>query len=229
MGWPLLSRFDVIFILLDKPDEARDQLLSEHVIKLHAGVFAAGPGRTSARLATPASEREGAPLRFGACRSPFLSQRSQQAGAAADAADGSSQQSMLRQWSRARPLAQRLRLGAEEQQALDALPPQLMRKYIAYARKYVRPRLSGDAKKVLRDFYLQLRRDNQGKDGTPVTTRQLESMIRLAEARAKAELRETVTGEDAADVVDIMKEVERERQRLMEAERTRSDRDSRKT
>jgi DNA helicase MCM8 len=34
MGPALLSRFDVIFILLDKPDEERDKLLSEHVISV---------------------------------------------------------------------------------------------------------------------------------------------------------------------------------------------------
>jgi DNA helicase MCM8 len=33
----LLSRFDLIFILLDRPNEARDQVLSEHVIALHSG------------------------------------------------------------------------------------------------------------------------------------------------------------------------------------------------
>jgi DNA helicase MCM8 len=30
----LLSRFDLIFILLDKPDEERDQVLSEHVMSV---------------------------------------------------------------------------------------------------------------------------------------------------------------------------------------------------
>lgn len=35
MSGPLLSRFDLVFILLDKPDEERDFLLSEHVISLH--------------------------------------------------------------------------------------------------------------------------------------------------------------------------------------------------
>lgn len=34
MGPALLSRFDVIFILLDKPDEERDRMLSEHVISV---------------------------------------------------------------------------------------------------------------------------------------------------------------------------------------------------
>lgn len=35
MNQALLSRFDLIFILLDKPDQQRDQLLSEHIMALH--------------------------------------------------------------------------------------------------------------------------------------------------------------------------------------------------
>ena len=35
MGSALLSRFDLVFILLDKPDEEMDYMLSEHVMKLH--------------------------------------------------------------------------------------------------------------------------------------------------------------------------------------------------
>ena len=31
----ILSRFDLIFLLLDQPDPDRDQKLSEHVMKLH--------------------------------------------------------------------------------------------------------------------------------------------------------------------------------------------------
>ena len=38
MSAALLSRFDLVFILLDKPDEERDLLLSEHVMAQHAGV-----------------------------------------------------------------------------------------------------------------------------------------------------------------------------------------------
>lgn len=37
MSSALLSRFDLVFILLDRPDEERDLLLSEHVMALHAG------------------------------------------------------------------------------------------------------------------------------------------------------------------------------------------------
>ena len=40
----------------------------------------------------------------------------------------------------------------------------------------------------------------------PITTRQLESLIRLAQARAKIEMREIVSERDAKDVVEIMRE-----------------------
>jgi DNA helicase MCM8 len=50
---------------------------------------------------------------------------------------------------------------------------------------------------VLQQFYLSLRQKHKGIDGAPITTRQLESLIRLAEARAKMELREEVTEQDA--------------------------------
>ena len=42
-------------------------------------------------------------------------------------------------------------------------------------------------------------------DSTPITTRQLESLVRLTEARAKMELREEATQQDAQDIIEIMK------------------------
>lgn len=33
----MLSRFDIIFVLLDRPDELMDQALSEHIMALHSG------------------------------------------------------------------------------------------------------------------------------------------------------------------------------------------------
>ena len=87
----------------------------------------------------------------------------------------------------------------------DPIPPHVLRKYVAYARKFVRPVLSPAAKTVLGDFYLTLRKTHHGADGAPITTRQLEATIRLAEARARAELRETVTEQDARDVIEIIK------------------------
>tara|TARA_R110002050_G_scaffold280827_1_gene427916 strand:- start:2981 stop:3394 length:414 start_codon:yes stop_codon:yes gene_type:complete len=36
MGAAILSRFDLVFIILDRPDEEMDKLLSEHVMALHS-------------------------------------------------------------------------------------------------------------------------------------------------------------------------------------------------
>lgn len=57
--------------------------------------------------------------------------------------------------------------------------------------------MSEAAAKELGDFYLELRKHSHSADGTPITARQLESLVRLAEARARLELRETITQHDA--------------------------------
>ena len=58
----------------------------------------------------------------------------------------------------------------------------------------------------MRDFYLELRAKGSPTDTSPITTRQLEALVRLAEARAKVELREIVLASDAVDVIEIMRE-----------------------
>ena len=37
MNSALLSRFDLVFILLDKPDQEMDLFISEHIMKVHVG------------------------------------------------------------------------------------------------------------------------------------------------------------------------------------------------
>jgi DNA helicase MCM8 len=55
-----------------------------------------------------------------------------------------------------RSLLERLRLSKAEQ--FDPVPLSLLRKYIAYSRKHVQPRLDREAAEVLQEFYLTLRR-----------------------------------------------------------------------
>ncbi|KAE8704586.1 putative DNA helicase MCM8 [Hibiscus syriacus] len=62
------------------------------------------------------------------------------------------------------------------------------------------------AAEILQNFYLQLRDRSTSGDDTPITARQLESLVRLAQARAQVELREEITAQDAKDAVEIMKE-----------------------
>ncbi|XP_033753343.1 DNA helicase MCM8-like [Pecten maximus] len=164
MGSALLSRFDLVFILLDKPDEEMDSMLSEHVMALHAG-----KNRSMTRVTA---------RRSGADDSILLMETD-------------------------KPLSDRLKVPRGE--AFDPIPAQLLRKYVGYARKYVHPKIGKEAATVLQEFYLELRKQHQTQDSTPITTRQLESLIRLTEARARLELREEATKEDANDVIEIMK------------------------
>ncbi|ESO83521.1 hypothetical protein LOTGIDRAFT_207337 [Lottia gigantea] len=168
MGSALLSRFDLVFILLDNPDEELDCMLSDHVMSLHAG--------KKTRPVTKVSV-----------------QRQQIENL---------DESRL-QWEADKPLSEKLKIPKTE--AFDPIPNQLLRKYIGYARKYVHPKIGSEAAKVLQEFYLNLRKKHQSQDSTPITTRQLESLIRLTEARARLELREEATQSDAEQVVEIMK------------------------
>jgi replicative DNA helicase Mcm len=85
------------------------------------------------------------------------------------------------------------------------VPAELMRKYVSYA-KSIRPVLSSGALKRLGDFYLAMRAASE-TEGSPVaiTARQLESLVRVAEARARVALKKEVSAEDADAAIAIMK------------------------
>jgi len=82
---------------------------------------------------------------------------------------------------------------------------ELLRKYISYA-KGIKPVLTKEALQRLKDFYLAMRSASES-EGSPVaiTARQLESLVRIAEARARAALRKEVSAEDAEAAIAIMK------------------------
>jgi len=81
----------------------------------------------------------------------------------------------------------------------------LLRKYISYA-KGIRPTLTPEAIQRLNDFYLAMRSASEA-EGSPVaiTARQLESLVRIAEARTRSALRKEVSAEDAEAAIAIMK------------------------
>ena len=85
------------------------------------------------------------------------------------------------------------------------IKPDLFRKYISYS-KNLKPVLTQEALERLKAFYLLMRSASE-TEGTPVaiTARQLESLVRVAEARARASLRKEVLAEDAESAIAIMK------------------------
>ena len=87
------------------------------------------------------------------------------------------------------------------------IPMQLLRKYISYAKKNIKPQLSEPALQRLKDFYLEMRTAGGESESSPIaiTARQLESLVRIAEARARVALRKEILAEDAEAAVNIMK------------------------
>ena len=132
---PILSRFDLIFIIEDKPNAERDHDLAGHILKIHQDSTI-----------------------------PYV------------------------------------------------IEPELMRKYIAYARKSVQPTLTKEAAEVLQDFYVTMRSGAIDEESpVPITARQLEALVRLAEASARIRLSNEVLKEDAQRAIklqeDCMKQV----------------------
>jgi replicative DNA helicase Mcm len=89
------------------------------------------------------------------------------------------------------------------------IPRELFRKYVAYAKQRVKPELSDEAIKEIKNFYVELRNrpiaSESGLRPIPISARQLQALIRMAEASAKVKLRNNVNKEDALNAIDIMK------------------------
>ncbi|HJJ48667.1 MAG TPA: minichromosome maintenance protein MCM [Methanocorpusculum sp.] len=106
--------------------------------------------------------------------------------------------------------------GADEEYFKKELAPvtaeidaTLLRKYLAYAKRNCFPLLSPEANDVLVKFYTELRDVASGDENkdkpVPVTARQLEALVRLAEASARVRLSDEITLEDAKRIVDIVR------------------------
>ncbi len=94
-----------------------------------------------------------------------------------------------------------------ESATVPPLPPDFLKKYIGYANRYVIPQLSPEASEEIENFYVNLRKSAEGGAApVPITARQLESLVRLSEARAKMALRTKVTREDAQAAIRLMEE-----------------------
>jgi len=81
--------------------------------------------------------------------------------------------------------------------------PELFRKYIAYAHR-IMPVLTQEASDEIEAFYLKMRGTSTAESPIAITPRQLESLVRLSECRARSFLRPDVTAEDARYAIRLM-------------------------
>uniref|UniRef100_A0A3P9KI02 DNA replication licensing factor MCM4 n=1 Tax=Oryzias latipes TaxID=8090 RepID=A0A3P9KI02_ORYLA len=128
----LLSRFDLIFLMLDPQDEAYDRRLAHHLVSLY--------------------------------------------------------------------------YQTEEQMEEEFLDMAVLKDYIAYARTYISPRLSEEASQALIEAYVDMRKIGSGRGMVSAYPRQLESLIRLAEAHAKVRFSEKVETIDVEEAKRLHRE-----------------------
>src|SRR3989339_649430 len=85
----------------------------------------------------------------------------------------------------------------------------LFRKYIAYAKQRFNPELSDEAVAEIKKFYVELRNKPVASETAvkpiPISARQLQALVRMAEASARLRLSKTVELSDAQIAIDLMK------------------------
>jgi replicative DNA helicase Mcm len=83
--------------------------------------------------------------------------------------------------------------------------PEFVSKYVAYAKSRIFPVLTDEALNDIKDYYITIRKRGEGEEASvPLTARQLEAFIRLAEASARVRLSDYVTKEDADRAIRIV-------------------------
>jgi DNA replication licensing factor MCM3 len=182
----LLSRFDLLFVVLDTPKPSTDKMISDHVLRAH-------------RYQRPG--QEGVPLRMDTCMIGTGNEDDEEAQQVASAV-----------WEKYNPLLH----GGAGQAAGDADPEvaaqkraeclltiDFVKKYIHYAKNRVKPQLTDPAREIIADNYATLR-SKQNARTLPVTARSLETLIRLSTAHAKLRLSTTVDEVDAEVAVDMI-------------------------
>lgn len=87
------------------------------------------------------------------------------------------------------------------------LDVETMKYYIAYARQRINPVLTDVSLKEIRDYFVSMRNSGSEEErvqSIPISARQLEGLIRLAEASARSRLSAKVTKQDAKRAIELL-------------------------
>ncbi|XP_071174177.1 DNA replication licensing factor mcm4-A-like [Mytilus galloprovincialis] len=128
----LLSRFDLIFLILDPQDEMYDRRLASHLVSLY--------------------------------------------------------------------------FQSEEEEHEDQMDMGILKDYITYAKRFINPKISEEAGQAFVEAYVMMRKVGSGRGQISAYPRQLESLIRLAEAHARMRYCTTVELADVEEAKRLYKE-----------------------
>jgi len=106
-------------------------------------------------------------------------------------------------------IATQVLLEHKQEAKHDVIEKSLLKKYISYAKQRYNPTLTDEAIDAMKEFYVGLRNMPQIGDGPskpiPIGARQLEAMVRLAEAHARMRLSKKVELTDAVSAIDLVR------------------------
>ncbi len=87
----------------------------------------------------------------------------------------------------------------------SVIDDKLLRKYFAYAKQNIKPELTEEALEEIQNYYVKMRNQTDGDNKTiPLSARQLEALVRLAEASAKTRLDSKVLKKDAERAINLL-------------------------
>ena len=181
----LLSRFDLLFVVTDDIEDARDRQISEHVLRMH-------------RFRQPGTE-EGAPVREDGA---------QLLGVGLDTdADANRPTEVYEKFNPMLHSGVTITVGRGSSRRTEVLSIPFIKKYIQYAKRE-KPILTKGAADHIVATYSALRNDelDSGTRRTsPITARTLETLIRLSTAHAKSRLSKRVEQKDADVAEQILR------------------------
>ncbi len=97
-------------------------------------------------------------------------------------------------------------IESELEEVSPKIDPELLQKYIGYARRNCHPRITDEAREVIKEFYVDLRSNGVDEDRTvPLSARKLEALVRLSEASARVRLSDTIEPDDAERAISLVR------------------------
>jgi DNA replication licensing factor MCM3 len=181
----LLSRFDLLFVVTDDIEDARDRQISEHVLRMH-------------RYRQPGTE-EGAPVREDGA---------QLLGVGLDTdVDANRPTEVYEKFNPMLHSGVTITVGRGASRRTEVLSIPFIKKYIQYAKRE-KPILTKGAADHIVATYSALRNDELDagtRRTSPITARTLETLIRLSTAHAKARLSKRVEQRDAEVAEQILR------------------------
>ncbi|PIO28802.1 hypothetical protein AB205_0047490 [Aquarana catesbeiana] len=181
----LLSRFDLLFIMLDQMDPEQDREISDHVLRMHRYRGAGEQDGDVCILSCACTAQCIFSTDFNPCTDVGVFVVTQLMNLAKEPAKAG-----VGCWHREKTVSK-----------------EFMRKYIHVA-KLFKPLLTSEAANYIAEEYSRLRSQDQMSTDvartSPVTARSLETLIRLSTAHAKVRMSKTVQLQDAEAAVELV-------------------------